>query len=227
MSVWLAVQNWFMISLMKKRGDWLKERREEMKALNKKKFSIRALAERVGISYAGLSHLENTDAMPSLDLAMRLAKELDRPVEWILTGVGDNSTNGIPIIGTSLTGPDMEWLASGYRSKVIHEYVNVPVTSHRLYGLKVTSDASSARYYEGEVLIADPDLEPVTGEDVVVVSKTDNESVIKILASQRDGKVFLDSPDDRSQRVIRDLDEIILMHPVVLVAKSIAIKVKI
>ncbi|TQS50143.1 XRE family transcriptional regulator, partial [Salmonella enterica subsp. enterica serovar Typhimurium] len=41
---------------------------------------MRAVAERVGISSAGMSHLENTDAMPSLDLAMKLAKELDRPI---------------------------------------------------------------------------------------------------------------------------------------------------
>ncbi|MBJ3726868.1 helix-turn-helix transcriptional regulator, partial [Salmonella enterica subsp. enterica serovar Corvallis] len=62
---------------MKKRGEWLKERREELKSLDKRKYSMRAVAERVGISSAGMSHLENTDAMPSLDLAMKLAKELD------------------------------------------------------------------------------------------------------------------------------------------------------
>lgn len=92
--------------------------------------------------------------------------------------------------------------------------------------MKVSGDQSLSRYYEGEVVISDPDLDPVTGEDVVVVTKSDNGSVVKVLASQRDNKVFLDSPDDRSQRVIRDLDEIILMHPVILVAKSTAIKVK-
>ncbi|KON62787.1 helix-turn-helix protein [Komagataeibacter europaeus] len=211
---------------MKKRGDWLKERREELKALDKKRFSVRAVAERVGISYAGLSHLENNDAMPALDLAFRLARELDRSVEWVLTGVGDGSSTGIPIIGTTLSGPDMTWLENSGRGSTVHEYVNVPVKSHRLYGLKVSSDQSLSRYYEGEVVIADPDLAPVTGEDVVVVTKLDDGSVVKVLASQRDNKVFLDSPDDRYQRVIRDLDEIILMHPVVLVAKSTAIKVK-
>jgi phage repressor protein C with HTH and peptisase S24 domain len=157
---------------------------------------------------------------------MRLAKELDRPIEWVLTGIGDNSDFGIPIIGTTLTGPDTGWLENGHAGEVIHEYVNIPIKGRRLYGLMVTSDTSLTRYSEGEVLVLDPDLEPVTGEDVVVVTKSDNDSLVKTLASQRDGKVFLDSPDNRSQRLIRDLDEIILMHPVVFVAKSIAIKVK-
>lgn len=74
--------------------------------------------------------------------------------------------------------------------------------------MKVSGDQSLSRYYEGEVVISDPDLDPVTGEDVVVVTKSDNGSVVKVLASQRDNKVFLDSPDDRSQRVIRILTKL-------------------
>lgn len=88
---------------------------------------MRAVAERVGISYAGLSHLENNDAMPALDLAFKLARELDRSVEWVLTGVGDGSSMGIPVIGTTLSGPDMAWLESSGRGSTILEYVNVPV----------------------------------------------------------------------------------------------------
>lgn len=211
---------------MKKRGDWLKQRREDLKALDKTRFSVRAVAERIGVSGAGLSHLENSDAMPALDLAMRLAKELDRPIEWILTGSEFGPPYGIPIIGTTLTGPDASWFKNGYSELEMGEYVDIPVKGRRLYGLKVSGDVALTRYNEGEVIIADPDENPVTGEDVVVITKSDNDSVIKILASQRDGKVFLDSPSDRQQRVIRDLDEIIFMHPVVSVAKSITIKAK-
>lgn len=210
---------------MKKRGEWLKERREEMKSLNKRRFSMRAMAERVGISSAGLSHLENSDAMPSLDLALNIARELDRPVEWVLTGSDNYSTNGIPIIGTTLTGPDMTWLESGGRETSYREYVNIPVANRRLYGLKVSGDMSLG-YNEGEVVVVDPDAELVTGEDVVVISTQALDSVVKILSSERAGKVYLDSPTDRNQRLIRDLDEIIVMHPVIFVAKSHTIKSK-
>jgi transcriptional regulator with XRE-family HTH domain len=209
---------------MKKRGDWLKQRREDLKALNKTRFSVRALAERVGISGAGLSHLENSDAMPSLDLAMNLARELGRPIEWILTGSDFWSFSGIPIIGTTLTGPDIDWIKHGHAAFKIKEYVDIPVEGRRLYGLKVSGDTALTKYNEGEVIIVDPDVNPITGEDVVVITKSGNDSVIKILASQRDGKVFLDSTNDRQQRVIRDLDEIIFIHPVVSIAKSITIK---
>lgn len=212
-----------MIPDMKKRGDWLKERREELKALDKKRFSVRALAERVGITSAGVSHLENSNAMPALDLALKLARELDRPIEWILTGVGEYEQLGVPIIGTTLSGPNLEWIERNGQGIKSNEYVDLHVPTRRLYGLKISGDASLSRYTEGEVLIVDPDAEPVTGDDVVVVTKNSSDSVVKVLASQRDGKVFLDS-NDRSQRVIRDLDEIISIHPIVLVAKSHTVK---
>ncbi|MFW5407212.1 helix-turn-helix domain-containing protein [Pectobacterium brasiliense] len=208
---------------MKKRGDWLKKRREELKHIDKTRFSLRALAERVGISGAGMSHLENSDSMPSLDLAIKLARELDRSVSWILTGSECDTLPGIPIIGTTLTGPSRGWFENGYSAQDVVEYVDIPITDRRFYGLLVSNDISLTKYAEGEVIIADPDATPVTGEEVVVVTKSDNDSVIKILASQRDGKVFLDRLGDR-QRMIRDLDDIIFIHPVVSVAKSMTIK---
>jgi len=214
-----------MMLCMKKRGEWLKERREELKTLNKRKFSMRAVAERVGISSAGLSHLENSDAMPSLDLAMKIARELDRPVEWVLTGSDNYSHNGIPVIGTTVTGPDIDWINNTGRGSDHREYVDIPVANRRLYGLKVTGD-STLGYNEGEVVIVDPDAELVTGEDVVFVSSYKEDSSVKILASERVGKVYLDSPTDRNQRLIRDLDEIIVIHPVIFVAKSHTVKSK-
>lgn len=212
-----------MMLTMKKRGEWLKERREELKSLDKRKYSMRAVAERLGISSAGLSHLENSDAMPSLDLAMNLARELNRPIEWVLTGSNNYSYEGIPIIGTTLTGPDMTWLESSGRTGKVSEYVDIPVSGRRLYGLKVSGDATLS-YNEGEVLIVDVDADLVTGEDVVVVSQNAFDSSVKILSSQRGGKVFLDSPTDRNQRLISDLSEIIVIHPVVFVAKSHTVK---
>ncbi|HAU5643786.1 TPA: helix-turn-helix domain-containing protein [Citrobacter freundii] len=209
---------------MEKRGDWLKARREELKKRNKSKFSVRAVAERVGITGAGLSHLENSDAMPALDLAIKLARELGRPVEWILTGAGGDVFRGVPVIGSTATGPNLEMINSGLAQNC-REYVDINVQDAALYGLMVDNDVA-APYHIGEVLIADPNREPVTGEDVVVVTKSGNDPFIRMLASKRDGKVFLDAPNDRSQRVIIDLDEIILIHPVICVAKSIAVKAR-
>lgn len=208
---------------MKKRGDWLKARREELKQKNKTRYSIRAVAERLGLSYSGLYHLESTDAMPTLDLALKLANELDRSLEWVLTGINTDSAKRIPIIGTTETGPALEWFENGCSDSMLGEYVDVSVPNRNLYGLKVLSDGL-AKYNVGEVLIADPNMEPVTGEDVLVVLDDDGGFAIKILASQRDGKVFLDSPDNRSQRMICDRDKIVLIHPVILVAKSAAVK---
>ncbi len=212
-----------MIPYMKKRGDWLKERREELKLLDKKRFSMRAVAERVGISSPGLSHLENSDAMPALDLAFNLARELDRPIEWVLTGSGDHVSRGIPIIGSTATGPNTDWIERNGSGVSFREYVDINIDGRLLYGLTVSNNAIVTRYSDGDVVVVDPNAEPVTGEDVVVVTKNDNDFSIKILASMRDGKIFLDS-SDRSGRVIRDLDEIIFIHPVIFVAKSHTVK---
>ena len=205
---------------MKKRCDWLKQRREELKSLDKKKFSIRALAERVGISSAAISHLENHDVMPALDLAMNLARELDRPVEWVLTGV---DITRIPIIGTTMSGPDLEWFSSDDKNSGYSEYVNLTVSGKRLYGLKVVGDHSCG-YNEGEVVVIDMDGELITGEDVAVVIDGNNGSCVRILASMRNEQLFLDSPVDRNQRLISDRDKIISIHPVIFVAKSHTIR---
>ncbi|EAA3387424.1 XRE family transcriptional regulator [Salmonella enterica subsp. enterica serovar Typhimurium] len=212
-----------MMLFMKKRGEWLKERREELKSLDKRKYSMRAVAERVGISSAGMSHLENTDAMPSLDLAMKLAKELDRPIEWILNGTVTYGQRGIPIVGTTLTGPNSEWLDSMGRSGSYNEFVDITVPNKRLYGLKVSGDPGCG-YNEGEVVVVDPDSELITGEDVVVMTHEKSGSCVKILASMRSGQYFFDSPTDRNQRLISDLDDIISIHSVIFVAKSHTIK---
>lgn len=209
---------------MKKRGEWLKERREELKGLDKRKFSMRAVAERVGVSSAGMSHLENTDAMPSLDLAMNLARELDMPIEWVLNGSYAHAKKSIPIIGTTISGPNRDWVNSCGMDGVSNEYVNLHIPNRRLYGLKVSGDPSCG-YNEGEVIVADLDGELITGEEVVIVHKDAiTGSCVKILSSMRSGLFFFDSVTDRNQRVISDLSDIFSLHPVVFVAKSHTIK---
>ncbi|MFA9209659.1 MAG: helix-turn-helix transcriptional regulator, partial [Yersinia sp. (in: enterobacteria)] len=130
------------------------------------------------------------------------------------------------IIGTTLTGPNIEWLEKNGQGVNTLEFVDIRVPARRLYGLKVSNDASLPRYTEGEVLIADPDATPITGEEVVVITKNGDEPVIKVFASKRDNQVLLESAD-RKQRVIRDLDEIIVIHPIIFVAKYHTIKVTI
>lgn len=214
-----------MMLFMKKRGEWLKQRREELKSLDKRKYSMRAVAERVGISSAGMSHLENSDAMPSLDLAMKLAKELDRPIEWVLNGADTYGKRGIPIIGTTISGPDRGWLDSLGKEGSYNEFVDITAPNKRLYGLKVSGD-SACGYNEGEVVVVDPDGDLITGEDVVVITNEMTGSCIRILASMRAGQYFFDSPTDRNQRLISDLDSIISIHPVIFVAKSHTIKAR-
>lgn len=205
----------------KKRGNWLKARREELKILsgNSSYYSVRALAERIGMSGPGLTHLENNDAMPSLELGFNLARELGRSVDWVLTG--NETPAGIPILGS--TSPELdteliknpkEWIDKA------KEFVNFPIAGYsRLYSLRISENMFAGRYAVDDLLILDPNREPVTGEEVAVYAPNAGKLMIKMLVSVREDKAYLDSTDGTIQRIVRSLEDIDFMHPIVGSAK--------
>ncbi len=139
------------------RGQWLKARREALKNSDKgtaSDFSLRGVAERVGVSAAGLSNLERTDAMPTLDLAMKLANDYGKSVEWILTGKDTAADNGIPIVGNVTNGPSADYLEHGLRFPGEYQYVDLPTSiRRRCYALRINEEASSPTYRTGEFAI--------------------------------------------------------------------------
>lgn len=205
---------------MKNRGNWLKARREELKSLsdNSSYYSLRALAERVGMSGAGLSHLENTDAMPSLDLGFKLARELGRSVDWVLTG--NETPAGIPVLGTTASDTSIEMILNTENWMQAKEFVNFPVTGNcHLYALRITENMLSARYPVDDLLVLDSKREPVVGEEVALYSPDNGKFMVRMLANMREGKVFLDSTDGSVNRISRSLDNIDFIHPVIAIAK--------
>lgn len=205
---------------MKKRGIWLKARREELKNLSASSsdYSVRAVAERVGMSAAGLSHLENSDAMPSLDLGFKLARELGRSVDWVLTG--NEMPSGIPVLGSTSSDISSDLILNESERMKSDEFVNFPIAGNcNLYALRISGNMFSGRYSIDDLLILDSNREPVVGEEVVLYDPNDGRLMVKMLASFREGKVFLDSTDGTINRISRSVDEISFIHPVVGAAK--------
>lgn len=202
---------------MKKQGSWIKERRKE---LNK---TTREIGKIIGTTGSAVSNIENHGVIPNLKIAYKLAAVLDRPTDWVLTGKFEKKSSKIPIIGNTQAGPNKEWIE--IEESGCYEYVNFPTNSNKYYALKVVGDSMSPRVLEGEVVIVDPTLFPQTGEDVVV-KLNDGEIMIKTLASIRDDKVFLDSTNSSYKRIIIDKKDLIYMHAVVAVARSIMISHK-
>lgn len=197
-----------------KQGQWIKARRQELKK------TTRELGALIGTTGSAVSNIENHGVIPSLGIAYKLAAALDRPTDWVLTGQYDEQTSRIPIIGNTQGGPDKEWYEIGIGG--CYEYVNFPIQSNKYYALRVIGDSMSPRVLEGEVVIVDPFVSPQTGEDVVV-KFNGGETMIKTLASIRDNQVFLDSTNTSYKRIIKDKSDLLYMHAVVAVARSVMI----
>lgn len=200
-----------------KQGEWIKARRIELKK------TTRELGALIGTTGSAVSNIENHGVIPNLDTAYKLAAALDRPTDWVLTGRFDNNSSKIPIVGNTQGGPDKEWNEIDIGG--CYEYVNFPIQSNKYYALKVVGDSMSPRVLEGEVVIVDPVSIPQTGEDVVVKMR-DGETMIKTLASIRDNQIFLDSTNSSYKRIIKCKTELLYMHAVVAVARSVMIRHK-
>ncbi|MCX8731200.1 helix-turn-helix domain-containing protein [Gilliamella sp. B2969] len=198
-----------------KQGEWIKARRLELKK------TTRELGALIGTTGSAVSNIENHGVIPNLGIAYKLAAALDRPTDWVLTGRFDNNSSKIPIVGNTQAGPDKEWNEIDIGG--CYEYVNFPIQSNKYYALKVIGDSMSPRVLEGEVVIVDPVSIPQTGEDVVVKT-LDGETMIKTLASIRDNQVFLDSTNSSYKRIIKNKNDLLYMHAVVAVARSVMIR---
>lgn len=202
-----------MISVMKK-GEWIKIRRNELGK------TTRELGASIGTTGSAVSNIENHGVIPNLAVAYKLAAALGRPTDWILTGQYSETASRIPIIGDTQTGPEREWSEGGIGG--CSEYVNFPAQSNKYYALRVIGDSMCPRVLEGEVVIIDPYISPQTGEDVVIKMR-DGETMIKTLASIREGQIFLDSTNASYKRIIKNKQDILYMHLVVAVARSVMV----
>lgn len=211
------------------RGHWLKARREELKLANPNNasaYSLRGVAEAIGFTHAALGHLEKTGGMPTLDMALKLAKLYGRSPEWVLTGVDASTEHGIPIVGTTLTGPNDVFLNEGLKSSSEQQFVDVPNNvTRRLYALRIADSKGAPAYQAGDLIIADPDTRPITGETHLVKLRRDDNfiAVMTLITVMDDGFVF-NSLTEIHKRDVFQQNEIEYLHPIVAVAKAWTVK---
>jgi len=212
------------------RGNWLQARREELKLANPKNasaYSLRGVAEAIGVTHAALGHLERTGGMPALELAVRLAKYYQRSPEWVLTGKDATSEYGIPIVGTTLTGPSDDFLKNGFQEGEGQEYVNLPTRpDRRLYALRITDNRETLAYQVGDFIIVDPDQKPITGEQHLVKLPRDDNfiAVLTLITEMIDGYVF-NSITELNNRIVMEKKDVTYLHTVVGVVKAWAAKI--
>ena len=74
-------------------GKYIREHREALKA-NDRRFSVRQVAQRIGVEPAYLSKIEREDVAPPSEEKIRaLAKELDEDVDMLLAMAGKVSSD--------------------------------------------------------------------------------------------------------------------------------------
>lgn len=201
-------------------GDRIKLRREEL-GLSKTE-----LAKAAGSSITMVSKWEAGMTM-GIEYAAKICEKLEVSLIWLYYG-GMNSAATcvsikIPIVGNTQAGPDKEWLNLDYPVGYGDGYIDFPAKGRNVYALKVIGDSMSPRILEGEAVIVDPDSEPATGEEVIVILNN-GDVMVKTLAAIRDGKIFLDSFNNGYSRMIFELRDVASIHPVIGVARSSKIK---
>ncbi|MFU9136688.1 helix-turn-helix domain-containing protein [Erwinia tasmaniensis] len=211
------------------RGQWLKARREELKHANPNNasaYSLRGVAEAIGCTHAALGHLERTDGMPTLDLALKLAKIYGRSPEWVLTGKDASSEHGIPIVGTTLTGPSDVFLKDGVQNAADQQFVDVPNNvARRLYAVRIADSRGAPAFQAGDLIIADSDVRPITGETHLVKLRRDDNfiAIMTLITDMGDSFVFNSLKELNNREVFR-YDEIEYLHPIVAMAKAWTVK---
>lgn len=184
------------------------------------------VADAVGVTKVTISKWERGMEL-SLSNAAKLCRALGVSIDDLLYGedLGHAvACSRIPIVGTTQAGPSKEWFDLGFPVGWSDEYVDFPSKAPNTYALKVVGDSMAPRILEGEAVLVDPNIEPVTGEEVVVKLST-GEVMVKTLAAVRNGQVYLDSYNNGYARIVKPSGEIKFMHSVIGVARSSRIKI--
>ncbi|EFZ5528708.1 helix-turn-helix domain-containing protein [Shigella sonnei] len=176
------------------------------------------LADMLEVTPSSISKIEKDQQS---DISATTAFKIEHLVEahgynahWLMFGGPRPADNRrIPIVGNTQAGPDTIWFDCGHANGTADAYIDFP-SNGQTYGLMVVGSSMDPFYREGEAVIVDPKVEPVTGE-VVVVRMRDDEVMLKVFTGIRDGNVVLDSLNSGYDRQLRKLEEVAFMHLVV------------
>lgn len=177
-------------------GEVIKKYREEQN------LSLRAFANKCGLSYTYISMLEkNTDyrtgkpIAPTLDSVKYISKAMNIPIDDLLKMLDDKqefklnedadidiTKNKIPILGTVKAGYD--WLAeeniTGYitDSDIVKNYEK---NIGEYFALKVTGDSMLPLLSEGDLVIVHKQSDVESGQTAIILINGDEATVKKVI----------------------------------------------
>lgn len=132
-----------------------------------------ALADQIKVSRPAIAQWEKGRTSPSAENLRNVARATGMPLIYFFTGEIGQPLSPPPAIQSSV--PVISWVQAG-------EWNEAPVTSHDFetcprppncgpstFALRVQGESMIEKYEPGVLIFVDPDVEPLSGDDVVVI----------------------------------------------------------
>ena len=140
------------------------------------KLTQQQLGDRIGVTKATISQWEKGDYSPSGQNLYNLAKVLGVSAEWLLSGKGEPKFQNIePVALGGHQIPVLSYVQAGQLTEVQeirdvdggYEYIQADDDiGDRAFAMRISGDSMAPEFGEGDLVIIDPDIDPVPGDYV-------------------------------------------------------------
>lgn len=133
------------------------------------------LATTLGVSRPAVAQWEKGKTSPSAENLRNVATATGKPLIYFFTGAGvdTDAFDEAPRMGGQV--PVISWVQAGaWTEAMTHQDVDLeyypapPGCGPKAFGLRVRGESMIEVYAPGTLIFIDPDVEPVSGDDVVV-----------------------------------------------------------
>ncbi|GHA05458.1 repressor [Oceanisphaera arctica] len=149
------------------------------------------LAKKVGVSRVSISQWERGDTSPKGENFLALAKALSCSPDWLVTGKNEPEPPAFQNVAHAPMGghqvPVLSYVQAGQLTAVREirevdggiEYVQADDDiGERAFGMRISGDSMTPEFSDGDLVIIDPDIEPVPG-DYVAAKNGSREATFK------------------------------------------------
>lgn len=149
------------------------------------------LAKRIGVSRVSVSQWERGDTSPKGENFHKLVQVLQVSAQWLIDGKGDPEPSGFQNVTPATLGthqiPVLSYVQAGQLTAVREirdvdgslEYVQADDDiGERAFGMRISGDSMTPVFDEGDLVIIDPDIDPVPG-DYVAAKNGSREATFK------------------------------------------------
>jgi phage repressor protein C with HTH and peptisase S24 domain len=184
------------------------------------------LADMAGVSQSLIFKLKRGITKESGKL-YKIAAALGVSTDWLATGSGPRTIGGeqlssnklvnigffskVRVVGSIKLGNNQDWLAwNDSNSEFSGGFIRFVTQNQNATAIHCTGDALAPRVKNGEFIIIEPDTEPVSGDEVLVESKTGKVMVCVFLYRRDDHVYFVPINEDQAPYSIsnNEIDEI-------------------